>query len=572
MNRQQPASRVRQLVVSVTSLAAILLYLHRFCISYTQRYIKEDLGLSDDQFAWCLSVFFIAYALGQVPAGWLSDRFGARRMLTAYILAWSAMTACMGAVAGFWMLLLIRVAVGLSQAGAYPTSAALLGRWVPFASRGRANSLVAIGGRVGGFIAPLLTTYLVIAFVPADTSPKLSADDLLDLRKLASQLTEPSLTVGPVNEAPDEKALREGRVRVAARLTPEARLAAHALSENPDRQPADSVGVLLEALNRLIDDGQLYQAELFSELRLEREARQLAARQSRSVDETQRLNRFLLETLFPDSIRKLYVHGWRQVMMVYGGLGIAVAVVFWLLMRDRPEEHPRCNAAERLLIESGRPMISAGQRAASGLPVRAVLNSRSLWLMCVNQFGGNVGWVFLMTWLPRYLWEVHRVPFVERGWMAALPLSLGWIGMLTGGWLTDLAVRQRGLRWRAAPIVLGRLVAAGAYLFCLAAPNAWSATAAFALIAFASDMCNPASWSYKQDVGGRFVGAIHGWANMWGNFGAALSPVLLQVVIRSHGWNAAFITGATAFAIAGVAALGVDARIPIDQPDDGHAK
>jgi len=44
---------VRYLVVTVTFLAAFLLYLHRFCISYPQRYIKEDLGLNDDQLGYC---------------------------------------------------------------------------------------------------------------------------------------------------------------------------------------------------------------------------------------------------------------------------------------------------------------------------------------------------------------------------------------------------------------------------------------------------------------------------------------------------------------------------------------
>jgi ACS family glucarate transporter-like MFS transporter len=137
------------------------------------------------------------------------------------------------------------------------------------------------------------------------------------------------------------------------------------------------------------------------------------------------------------------------------------------------------------------------------------------------------------------------------------------MGMLLGGWMTDRVTGRWGLRWRTAPIVLGRFVAAAAYLSCLIAPNAWAATAAFALIAFSNDLCNPASWSYKQDVGGPFVAAIHGWANMWGNFGAAVSPVLLQTVIREYGWNAAFLIGAAAFLIAGTAAVGVDARIPV---------
>ena len=45
-------TRVRYLVVALTTLTSLLLYLDRFCISFAERYIKEDLGLNDDQVAW----------------------------------------------------------------------------------------------------------------------------------------------------------------------------------------------------------------------------------------------------------------------------------------------------------------------------------------------------------------------------------------------------------------------------------------------------------------------------------------------------------------------------------------
>ena len=72
-----------------------------------------------------------------------------------------------------------------------------------------------------------------------------------------------------------------------------------------------------------------------------------------------------------------------------------------------------------------------------------------------------------------------------------------------------------------------------------------------------------------QDVGGKHVGSVLGWGNMWGNIGAALSPLVLNEVIGpgSGHWNACFLTCAGAFLLAGVAAVGVDATIPITLPD-----
>src|SRR5687768_13372595 len=102
-------TRVRYLVVGVAVLMSVLLYLDRFCISFAERLIKEDLGLSNAEISWILSAFFWSYALGQVPSGWFSDRFGARAMLAIYILVWSLFTALTGAAGGFLVLFLLRL-------------------------------------------------------------------------------------------------------------------------------------------------------------------------------------------------------------------------------------------------------------------------------------------------------------------------------------------------------------------------------------------------------------------------------------------------------------------------------
>jgi len=65
-------------------------------------------------------------------------------------------------------------------------------------------------------------------------------------------------------------------------------------------------------------------------------------------------------------------------------------------------------------------------------------------------------------------------------------------------------------------------------------------------------------------VGGRSVGKVFGWGNMWGNLGAALSPVLLAHVAEGFGWGAVFTTCAGAFAVAGVCGLLMNATQPVE--------
>src|SRR5262249_1137291 len=96
-----------------------------------------------------------------LPAGWLADRFGPRRMLVAYIALWSLCTAFTGLAAGLLGLVIIRCACGLAEAGAYPTSALMVSRWFPFHHRARANGVVAFGGRLGNWMALWLTALAI---------------------------------------------------------------------------------------------------------------------------------------------------------------------------------------------------------------------------------------------------------------------------------------------------------------------------------------------------------------------------------------------------------------------------
>jgi ACS family glucarate transporter-like MFS transporter len=279
-----------------------------------------------------------------------------------------------------------------------------------------------------------------------------------------------------------------------------------------------------------------------------------------------RLNRLTLEAAFPDHVKKLYGRGWRPVLAVYGVAGVLVAGLFWLVFRDRPSSHPLCNAQEVALIEAGRPPQAA---KLPPMPLGPLLRSRSMWLISLSQFTTNFGWVFLVTWLPRYLDVVHKVPVVERGWMAAVPLVFAMAGMLGGGCLTDRLTLAVGVRWgRCLPLAVSRFVAMAAFAACLLFHEPWPVVLMLGVVALVTDLGTPAIWAYNQDVGGRYVGAVLGWNNMWGNFGAAVAPPLLALVFVRLGWNELFLTCAAAYLVSGLVSLGVDASVPVVPPEE----
>jgi ACS family glucarate transporter-like MFS transporter len=189
-------------------------------------------------------------------------------------------------------------------------------------------------------------------------------------------------------------------------------------------------------------------------------------------------------------------------------------------------------------------------------------------LSSFSQFGTNFAWVFLVTSLPAYLMEVHHVPILERSVMVSIPALAGIAGMFLGGFLTDQLTRRIGVRWgRALPMALTRFGAAAAYVSCLWIDSPWMATIAFAGVFFFVDLGVSATWAFMQDVGGKYVGAILGWGNMWGNIGAAVAnPVFAAILVHksfSNPWNTVFTACAATFVLTGLAGLGIDASRPI---------
>ena len=262
---------------------------------------------------------------------------------------------------------------------------------------------------------------------------------------------------------------------------------------------------------------------------------------------------------------------WRGVFAVYGLCGLAVAALFWLVVRDRPR------AMNPVADDPGAPSPSVGEPgvAAVGVaPERSLVRrlalfarSRNMWLFSGVQFGVNLGWVFVVTLLPTYLKDVFGTPVEEVGPMQTTALTIGCLGMLFGGVMTDALRARLGPKLgRSVPICATLSGCAVVFLAVPLLPTAWAAVVALGTMAFLVDLHNPSVWSFAQDVGGKNVGAALGWGNMWGNLGAALSPILLTRIKLAAGWDAAFLCCAAAFAAAAVCGLLLDATKPVDEP------
>jgi MFS family permease len=135
---------------------SFLTYYDRQCIVRAQESIQKSLAINDEQMGLVFGAFWLAYALFEIPGGWMGDRIGARFTITRIVLAWSLFTALTGVATGFYSLLMYRFLFGVGEAGAFPNMARIQSRWLPTVERALAGGVLWLSARWGAAFAPLI--------------------------------------------------------------------------------------------------------------------------------------------------------------------------------------------------------------------------------------------------------------------------------------------------------------------------------------------------------------------------------------------------------------------------------
>jgi MFS transporter, ACS family, glucarate transporter len=137
-------------------------YIDRSCISVAAPSMRRQFNLSSTQMGFVFSSFFLSYALLQAPWGMMADRHGPRKIVAFAILAWSAFTALTGAATDYFLLLAIRFVFGGMEAALIPSIASAFSRWLSDKWRTTGFGIFLSGGRLGGALAPLIASFLVL--------------------------------------------------------------------------------------------------------------------------------------------------------------------------------------------------------------------------------------------------------------------------------------------------------------------------------------------------------------------------------------------------------------------------
>jgi sugar phosphate permease len=152
----EPRTRIRIRVMVFLCVLSFLTYYDRQCLVRAQKSIQASLSIDDAQMGIVFGTFWLAYALFEIPGGWMGDRVGTRFTITRIVLAWSLFTALTGTATGFYSLLAYRFLFGVGEAGAYPNMARIQSRWLPVTERARAGGLLWLTARWGAAFAPII--------------------------------------------------------------------------------------------------------------------------------------------------------------------------------------------------------------------------------------------------------------------------------------------------------------------------------------------------------------------------------------------------------------------------------
>lgn len=157
-------TRTRWWILILISLMYLICYMDRSNISVAQPEIAKQFHLSKSAMGLVLAAFTWAYALGQVPAGWLGDRFGAKKVLTVIMSWWSVAAMMTGAAAGLVSLFGARFLLGLGEAGAFPVASRGMWLWFPRSERGRIQGVTHFFSRFAVAVTPFVAGSIMIAF------------------------------------------------------------------------------------------------------------------------------------------------------------------------------------------------------------------------------------------------------------------------------------------------------------------------------------------------------------------------------------------------------------------------
>ena len=248
---------------------------------------------------------------------------------------------------------------------------------------------------------------------------------------------------------------------------------------------------------------------------------------------------------------------WPGAFLVAAGALLALTALLGMFGRDRVEQHPSANEAERVLIR-GTPSAPSSETFSAPASSPPLL-SRSLVLLALSYAAVGYFQYLFFYWIEYYFQNVmHLSTAQSRTNTTLLILALG-VGMPVGGWLADRAQRRHPgrLGWALVPGIAMVLSAGFLFLGVAVREPIWIVIL-FALAMFALGASESSFWQAAVELGGHRGGTAAAIINTGGNGIGLLAPLLTPVISAHFGWQWGIAIGGIVGLLGALCWCGID--------------
>lgn len=210
------ASRVRWRIFAIIFGLTVINLVDRVSLSIAMPTIAREFQLTPAVQGLILSSFFWAYALLQIPGGWLIDRYGPRRVIGWSTGLWGVFQTLAAFASGGLSLIFARVALGAAEAPLFPAGGKLNSLWLASSERGRGAVLMDCGGPLGVALGGLLIAYLIAVFGSWRTAFFIAGIATLAMAWLAWRYLRDDPATHPGVNAAELARINEGRTTSVA--------------------------------------------------------------------------------------------------------------------------------------------------------------------------------------------------------------------------------------------------------------------------------------------------------------------------------------------------------------------
>lgn len=262
-------------------------------------------------------------------------------------------------------------------------------------------------------------------------------------------------------------------------------------------------------------------------------------------------------------------HGWRASFWFSAVVGVIAGLLWYVIARDSPEEHPLVSSQELAHIQEGLAATHGEIESEAGLEKigapriawRRLFKSKEMLALTLSYFSfGYVAWVFF-AWFYIYLAQERGLDLKASAIFSMLPFLAMTVGSPTGGMANDWIAGRYGLRaGRCGTGAISLALAAVLLWFGPGVVNAELASVMLAAGAGVLYFAQSSYWSVTADIGGRQSGVMSGVMNMGAQLGGAVTASLTPVIAARLGWSASFRVSAALALMGAVAWLFVDPK------------